>query len=106
MLLAFQGGDIHAELIGSKVYLKARDLLAMLGLTNSKRGSSTGKIFDRIRRNTNVIFYNNIMGKPYLRTSLYITANDATTFLDNIHKCTRPQTIQLMMEVLKQFNRG
>lgn len=103
MLIAFQGGDVHAELIGSALYLKARDLLAILELVTSKTGSSGVTFFNNVRHNTNIILYNNIIGKTHLRAPLYISINDVTTFLDNIHIRTQPKTIQLMLEVMQQF---
>lgn len=103
MYLAFQGGAVHAELIGSALYLKARDLLTILGLVKPGNGHSSSALFTNAKLATGIEFRNDIACKAALRSPLYINKNDVTLFLDNIHKQTRPETIFFMQEFIYQF---
>jgi len=103
MYIAFQGGDVHAKLIGSALYLKARDLLVILGLVKPGNGISSFPILTKIRNNTDIKFRNDIVGKSALRSPVYINKDDVTLFLDNIHTDTKLNTIYFMQECIRQF---
>ena len=99
MLIAFQGGDVHAEIFRSALHFKARDLLALLNI-----GIGRGGVFKSI--DTRILFtYNTSIENVGRYPTRYIHVRDVTNFLDNVHVITKMKTIVLMQEFLSQFNK-
>lgn len=98
MYIAFQGGVVKAELVNSALYLKARDLLAILFQ------NIDGGLFKGIDTRSNIT-YNTTIEKIGRRPTRYIALQDVLSFLDAVHDKTRIETIMLMQEFIHQFKK-
>lgn len=101
MLIAFQGGDVSAEIFNSELHLKAGDLLAILGVEQK----CMSYIYKHVKQRSTVKYICDPTQKEYKKSTKYIALSEVLSFLDVIHLQTRLTTIQLMMEVKAQFNR-
>ena len=100
MQIAFQGGDVRAEFVSSVLYFKARDLLAIV--TNTSEHARASAFANMRKRGVTIPFKTDIESVNRAKPARYISMTNVISFLDATHVITRPQTMQLMFEFVKQ----
>ena len=97
MQIAFQGGDVYAERKNSVFHFRARDLLAILGV------GDIGSVLYNMKTRFNNFVPIPGSGNRGRGHFVKVSENEVLNFLDSIHANTKPRTMFLMQEFVKQF---